>query len=799
MSMQASIPQRTDGRRYEAVLRLSEALSLCQEPEDLTRILSEQLREFLVFLQFYIVVYKDNSTEVEWAVVGREKSLVSAYANVPVEQRPSWQAYTRQEPIYIRDWNTDEGIPTRFKQGIAAQGLDVGPLVFVPLTTPHRRLGALGMSGHPGISYSSDDISFLQLIGRVVAFAIDDNFNLKRAEASNAELQRQNERLQRSERELREVIETIPCMAWSASADGAAQFFNRRWLDYAGLAADQVEDWGWTVVVHPDDLNVLVDYWRMLMTSGQSGEIEGRLRRFDGVYRWFLFRATPSVDETGRIVKWYGTNTDIEQRKTAEQALKRSEAYLAEAQRLTLTGSYATDGITRQLTYWSEEMFRLFGFDPQQGLPMWDQWLERVHPEDRQKVVLAADGAFVEKVDSGTEFRIQNLDGTIRIAYGIGHPVLGPNGELLHVVGTVVDITERRRAEEALRSAFDEIKRLKDELYRENLALRDEIDRSSMFEEIVGASDPLRAVLSRIAKVAPTDSTVFVTGETGTGKELIARAIHKRSPRSGRAFVSVNCAALAPSLISSELFGHEKGAFTGATQRRLGRFEMADGGTIFLDEVGELPSDIQVALLRVLQEREFERVGSNRSIKVDVRVIAATNRDLEAAVTKGGFREDLFYRLNVFPIEVPPLRQRRGDILMLVEYFVQRYAKRLGKNISSIEKKTLDLFRSYDWPGNIRELQNVIERSIILASGEVLSVDGFWLSKGDVPPPKTETSPVSKVGRWSEKEIIKAALAESKGRISGPSGAAAKLGIPPSTLDYRIRALRINKREFKFR
>jgi len=799
MSVQASIPQRTDSRRYEAVVRLSEALSLCQEPEDLTKILSEQLREFLVFLQFYIVVYKENSTEVEWAVVGREKSLVSAYADVPVEQRPSWQAYTKQEPIYIRDWNTDEGIPFRFKQGIAAQGLDVGPLVFVPLTTPQRRLGALGMSGHPGISYSSDDIAFLQLIGRAVAFAIDDNFNLKRAEASNAELQRQNERLQRSERELREVIETIPCMAWSASADGAAQFFNRRWLDYAGLAADQVEGWGWTVVVHPDDLNVLVDYWRMLMSSGQSGEIEGRLRRFDGVYRWFLFRATPSVDETGRIVKWYGTNTDIEERKTAEQALKRSEAYLAEAQRITLTGSYATDGITRQLTYWSEEMFRLFGFDPHQGLPMWDQWLGRVHPEDRQKVVLAADRAFLEKVDSGTEFRILNLDGTVRIAHGIGHPVLSPNGELFQVVGTVVDITERRRAEEALKSAVDEIKRLKEELYRENLALRDEIDRSSMFEEIVGTSDPLRAVLSRIAKVAPTDSTVFITGETGTGKELIARAIHKRSPRSGRAFVSVNCAALAPSLISSELFGHEKGAFTGATQRRLGRFEMADGGTIFLDEVGELPSDIQVALLRVLQEREFERVGSNRSIKVDVRVIAATNRDLEAAVAKGGFREDLFYRLNVFPVDVPPLRQRRDDILMLVEYFVQRYAKRLGKHIPSIEKKTLDLLRSYDWPGNIRELQNVIERSIILTSGEVLSVDGFWLSKGDVPPPKTETSPVSKVGRWSEKEIIKAALAESRGRISGPSGAAAKLGIPPSTLDYRIRALRINKREFKFR
>jgi PAS domain S-box-containing protein len=301
MSVQASIPQWTDGRRYEAVLRLSEALSLCQEPEDLTKILAEQLREFLIFLQFYIVVYKENSTEVEWAVVGREKSLVSAYADVPVEQRPSWQAYTRQEPIYIRDWNTDEGIPIRFKQGIAAQGLDVGPLVFVPLTTPQRRLGALGMSGHPGISYGSDDISFLRLIGRVVAFAIDDNFNLRRAEAANAELQRQNERLQRSERELREVIETIPCMAWSASADGAAQFFNRRWLDYAGLAADQVEDWGWTAAVHPDDLNALVDYWRTAIASRQPGEIEARLRRFDGVYRWFSMTKARSRNGMAQI------------------------------------------------------------------------------------------------------------------------------------------------------------------------------------------------------------------------------------------------------------------------------------------------------------------------------------------------------------------------------------------------------------------------------------------------------------------------------------------------------------------
>src|SRR4029077_16865143 len=298
------------------------------------------------------------------------------------------------------------------------------------------------------------------------------------------------------------------------------------------------------------------------------------------------------------------------------------------------------------------------------------------------------------------------------------------------------------------------------------------------------------------------DSTVLITGETGTGKELIARAIHKRSQRSGRAFVSGNCAAIPRDLILSELFGHEKGAFTGAMQRRLGRFELADGGNIFLDEDSELLPDTQVALLRVLQEREFERVGGGRTIRVDVRVIAATNRDLNAAVSNGKFREDLFYRLNVFPIEVPALRERKDDILVLVEYFVQRYANRAGKNIQSIDKTTLDLLQSYEWPGNIRELQNVIERSVILSSGEVFSIDESWFSKERSrlasgveaqAPLKCEVEP------RSEREIIEAALAESRGRVSGRSGAAAKLGIPPSTLDHRIKALKIHKEQFKFR
>jgi len=361
------------------------------------------------------------------------------------------------------------------------------------------------------------------------------------------------------------------------------------------------------------------------------------------------------------------------------------------------------------------------------------------------------------------------------------------------------DILQRLGALEASNSKLQESNA---DLRKENAALREEIDQTSMFEEIVGTSSALQSVLSRISKVAPSDSTVLITGETGTGKELVARAIHRRSQRSGRAFVSVNCAAIPRDLVASELFGHEKGAFTGAMQRRLGRFEMADGGTIFLDEVGELSPDTQVALLRVLQEREFERVGGGQPIRVDLRVIAATNRDLHAAVADGIFRQDLFYRLNVFPIDVPPLRERKDDILMLVEYFAQRYASRAGKTIRSIEKKTLELLQCYEWPGNIRELQNIIERSVILSSGEVLSVDEMWLSQETSQSAfRIEVSAPSKriPEPRSEREIIEAALAESRGRVSGPSGAAAKLGIPPSTLDHRIKALKIQKKQFKFR
>jgi PAS domain S-box-containing protein len=406
-----------------------------------------------------------------------------------------------------------------------------------------------------------------------------------------------------------------------------------------------------------------------------------------------------------------------------------------------------------------------------------------IHPDDREQAARAFTGPSGSAYE--LELQVQGADRNYRWFLVRYNPLHDDKGQVKRWYVVSTDIDERKRAEEKLQ--------------QENVALREEIDKASMFEEIVGTSRSLKAVLSRIAKVGPTDSTVLITGETGTGKELIARAVHKRSQRSGRPFISVNCAALPPTLVSSELFGHEKGAFTGATQRRLGRFEMADGGTIFLDEVGELLPDTQAALLRVLQEREFERVGGGQPIQVDVRVIAATNRDLNAAVANGSFRQDLLYRLNVFPIEVPPLRERKDDILILVEYFVQRYANRAGRNIRSIDQKTLDLLQSYDWPGNIRELQNVIERSMILSSTDVFSVDELWLSKSTSPQEsRAETSPALNVEPRSEREIIEAALAETRGRVSGLSGAAAKLRIPPSTLETRIKALKINKQQFKF-
>jgi formate hydrogenlyase transcriptional activator len=384
------------------------------------------------------------------------------------------------------------------------------------------------------------------------------------------------------------------------------------------------------------------------------------------------------------------------------------------------------------------------------------------------------------------ELRARRKDGQYRWFLVRYNPLRGGDGSILRWYATATDIHDRKHAEDRVRN--------------ENLALRDEIDRSSMFEEIVGSSEGLRRVLTQVAKVAPTDSTVLILGETGTGKELIARAIHRRSARASRAFIRVNCAAIPPSLVASELFGHEKGAFTGAVQRHVGRFESADGGTIFLDEIGDLPAEAQVALLRVLQEREFERVGSSRPVSVDVRVLAATHRDLGAAVTAGWFREDLFYRLNVFPVEIPPLRERQDDILLLVQYLIERYTNKAGKKTRSIDKDTLEMFRAYPWPGNVRELQNVIERAVILSDGDRFVVDERWLKREArqvTAPAVAVTGSLAGTLAESERELIERALAACKGRVSGSTGAAARLGIPRQTLDSKIRALHIDKHRFR--
>ena len=487
-----------------------------------------------------------------------------------------------------------------------------------------------------------------------------------------------------------------------------------------------------------------------------------------------LKRARDDLDET------------VQQLRKTNEALGKSETYLAEAQTLSHTGSFGWNVSTGDL-FWSDETFRIFGYDLTLK-PTAKLALERIHPDDVLLVQEALTAASERGGDIDLEHRLLMPDGSLKRVHVLGHSRSHEEGKS-SVVGSVMDIT-------AMKNAFEEIRILRDQLYKENLALREEIDISRMFEEIVGSSPALQAVLSQVARVAPTDSTVLITGETGTGKELIARAIHKRSPRSSRAFVSVNCAAIPHDLIASELFGHEKGAFTGATQRRLGRFESAEGGTIFLDEVGELPAETQISLLRVLQEREFQRVGGNESLQIDVRVVAATNRDLQAGIAEGRFREDLFYRLHVFPIEVPPLRQRKQDIPLLVEYFVDRYASKAGKKITGINKRSLELLQSYSWPGNIRELQNVIERSVIICDSQNLSVEESWFGRRAASVDSSAKS-ISERLAAKEKEMIEAALAESNGRVSGPSGAAAKLGIPQSTLDSKIKSLKINKQRFR--
>jgi PAS domain S-box-containing protein len=665
--------------------------------------------------------------------------------------------------------------------------------------------------------------------------------------------------------------------------------------------------------IHPDDRDLVQQIIDDASEERAYLDFEHRLMMPDGSVKHLHVMARALIPSSGKL-EFVGAVTDITAAKQAEEKLRRNQWNLLEAQRLGRSGSWSLDVSSGTVTN-TPEIWRAFGLKPGEDCSRPDFWFNRIHPEDRKRVRDLFERCLVKKTDYEAEFRVLRPDGTISYQHAIGRPIVNEAGNLVEFVGTSIDVTEQCEARAALQTAFEQLKAEETELRRmtdaiasfiyvfrpdgtalyanqvvldytgltledvqgedfparifhpedverlldkrhealargkpfelekrwlgkdgkyrwflvrynplrddqgniirwyatgtdiedrkqaeermrdENLALREEIDQAFMFEDIVGSSPALQTVLSSIVKVAPTDSTVLITGETGTGKELIARAIHKHSQRSGHAFISVNCASMPSSLIASELFGHEKGAFTGAVQRRQGRFEMAHSGTIFLDEVGELPAETQIALLRVLQERQFERVGGNRIIPTDVRVIAATNRDLTAAIAAGTFRADLFYRLNVFPIEVPPLRKRKEDISMLVEYFVKRYAEKTGKQIRKIDKNTLELCQSYPWPGNIRELQNIVERSVILSSGDTFWIEKAWLAS--VQPPRQESvGPLAHTLQNQEREMIEAALADCKGKVAGSEGAAAKLGIPRSTLDSKIKQLRIKKHKF---
>ena len=588
------------------------------------------------------------------------------------------------------------------------------------------------------------------------------------------------EKLAREAARLQALIDTVPSFLWTSFPDGSKEFLNKRWYEYTGLTQEQGKGWGWKVVVHPDDLDRLVREWLALLNDPKPGELETRIRRYDGEYRWFLIRVLPEFDAEGNVVRWLGSDTDIEDRKRAETKLLEDER---EFRRIT-------DAIPQTIVvldpsgdplYANQAVLEYTGLTMQEVLS--SEFRARMfHPEDVEKVREERQAAYARGLPFEIEQRTRRKDGQYRWFLIRLNPFRDEQGRLVRWYATGTDIDDRKRAEDRTRN--------------ENVALREDIVRSSMFEEIVGSSEPLRRVLVQVSKVAPTDSTVLVLGETGTGKELIARAIHNRSKRSNRAFIRVNCAAIPQSLIASELFGHEKGSFTGATQRRLGRFESADGGTIFLDEVGDLPPETQVALLRVLQEREFERVGGTQSVSVDVRVIAATNRDLTKAVAEGLFRQDLYYRLNVVPIRLPALRERISDISLLVGYLIDRYAKKLGKKIRNIDKKTIELFHAYDWPGNIREMQNVVERAVILSEGETFFVDETWLTHV-TPKRAATTAPLVADLVEHEREILEAALQESEGVVGGPTGAAVKLGIPRQTLDSKIRKLGINRHRFK--
>jgi formate hydrogenlyase transcriptional activator len=814
--------------RYEALLRVSQTLISIRSSEELFRLLARELRAVVNFYVMGVGIYDEKAHEVRLTSYGEPGDPLQVPKLGP-EETFTWWVYQHQQPLIIPSLDVETRFPAVVEM---LKNRGVRSVCALPLTTVHRRLGGLAVGSTEADAYSKEEVSFLSIVANQVALAVDDALNF---DAS----QHAKESLRASEERFRLIVDSIPGLVLTMTAEGELEFVSQQGLVYSGKTLDELKAWATSDTVHPDDLSRVLATWRRSVETGHPAgyDSEYRIRRVDGVYRWFQVRALPIPDKEGRITRWYCLHTDIDERKQAEDRLQLLldvtnqvvsnlqlqdllRAISASVRRVMhcdlVSVCFADSELDRFQTFVldfpeSQGFIREEFFTPIEGslsgfvFRTRKPWIGSA--ADVLKLGLKDEAAIPEGLKTGCILPLISRNRILgvlslgrREENGFGQADIEFLSQVANQIAIAVENTsayhEITQARTELEKALEEIQRLKDRLQDENLVLREHIDQALMFEEIVGASPALRAVLSRVSKVAPTDSTVLLTGETGTGKELIARAIHKRSGRSSRAFVSVSCAAIPPSLIASELFGHEKGAFTGATQRRLGRFELAEEGTLFLDEVGELPTETQITLLRVLQEREFERVGGNQHIQANVRVIAATNRDLEAAIAGGTFRSDLFYRLSVFPIEIPPLRERREDIPLLVEYFIDHFARKAGKSFRGINKKTLNLLLAYPWPGNIRELQNVVERSVIVCETENFSVDESWLSQQPVSSPKSQFELSEKLSA-QEKQMIEAALRESGGRVSGPSGAAAKLGMHRSTLESKITSFKINKYRFK--
>jgi formate hydrogenlyase transcriptional activator len=692
------IASQSDSHRYEAVLRISEAIAACREPEELARTLADEIGKFLHFDHLYFVVLKEDSTEIEYLVWGKGPIPLP---DLPMEEWPVWEAVRSGEPQHTGDWDTEERYP-RFKEWAKKIGLGSG--VRIPLTTPHRRLGVFGINRDTVKPFSGEEISFLGLIGHVVAFALDDGLNLRCA-------QQQNERLK---------------LLLNLTNRITSNLQPRELLREIAASIREVMHCDVVAVSLLDSKSGKSRLYALDFPQGKGFIREEHVHIITGPAKRVLETLKPVI---------------VERFDPADILPEIYEEVLAEG----LKGSCLIPLVNRG---------RALGI-----LSIARKSEANFTPEDVEFLAQAA--------------------GQIAIAI-----------------------------ENAL--AYHEISELKDKLAQEKLYLEEEIRSEMNFENIIGNSPALKHVLELVETVAPIDSTVLLLGETGTGKELIARAIHDRSRRKDRTFVKLNCAAIPTGLLESELFGHEKGAFTGAITQKLGRMELADQGTLFLDEVGDIPIEIQPKLLRALQEREFERLGSTHTRRVNIRLVAATNRDLEQMIAAREFRSDLYYRLHVFPIRIPPLRERKEDIPQLVSYFVQKFAKQMQKKIEAISHAVMKGLMAWEWPGNIRELENFIERAVIVTRGRSLEAPVGELRRANtvafphagrhnveqIVEERTDSqTDITSVARRQRGEIIQT-LTACRGRVGGLDGAAARLGMNRTTFLSRMKKFGINAKQY---